>query len=117
MNDQSMNRRHFVHIAGLSAASLVAGTMTAVAATPPAKATTAELPKLELDNPTAKALGYVEDTKKVDKAKYKTHTAEQKCSNCRFIQGDAKKARLPCTLFPGKSVASAGWCVSWAKIA
>ncbi len=117
MNNQTLNRRDFVRIAGLGAASLVAVTSAAMAATPPAAAPAADLPKLELDNPTAKALGYVEDTKKVDNVKYKTHTVEQKCSNCRFVQGDAKKAYRPCTLFPGKSVASEGWCVSWAKIA
>jgi hypothetical protein len=37
------------------------------------------------------------------------------CSGCALMQGDAKKPRNPCTLFPGRSVASKGWCASFAK--
>ena len=117
MKNPSMDRRNFVRFAGLGTLGLVALASNAQAAAPPAAAPAADLPKLELDNPTAKALGYVEDTKSVDVAKYKTHTVEQKCSNCLFIRGDAPKKYRPCTLFPGKSVASEGWCVSWAKLA
>lgn len=117
MKNSNMDRRDFVRFASLSAVGLVALASNAQAATPSAKAPAADLPNLELDNPTAKALGYVEDTKNADKTKFKTHTVEQKCLNCRFIQGEATKKRRPCTLFPGKSVASVGWCVSWAKLA
>jgi hypothetical protein len=104
-----INRRSFLQIAAASAVTVTVLTPTAFAAA------AADLPNLELDNPTAKALGYVEDSSKVDAAKYPKHTPDQLCSNCNFIQGDAAKARRPCALFPGKSVASKGWCVSWVK--
>ena len=70
----------------------------------------ADLPPLELDNPTAKALGYVEDHTKVDAKKHPTYKPDQNCANCKFYGGGA--ARGPCTLFPGKSVSAKGWCAS-----
>ncbi len=104
----TLNRRSFMQIATVS----VVG-MALVA--PAFKATAADLPNLELDNAMAKALGYVEDTTKADAAKYPNHKPEQMCSGCSLMQGDAKNARNPCTLFPGKSISSKGWCASFAK--
>lgn len=110
----TLSRRSFLQFASTSAVGLavVVPALNAAATTPPAAAA---LPNLELDNPTAKALGYVEDATKVDKAKYPNHTAEQICGNCALMQGDAKNVRNPCTLFPGRSVATKGWCASFAK--
>lgn len=121
-----LNRRSFVQLATVGAlgAALAAPAFSATAvvppkkvtaAAPPSKATAAVLPNLELDNPTAKALGYVEDATKVDAAKYPNHKPGQMCAGCSLMQGDAKNARNPCAIFPGKSVASKGWCASFAK--
>ncbi len=107
-----LSRRGFLQFASTTAVGLAVVVPALHAAAPPAPAT---LPNLELGNATAKALGYVEDASKVDKAKYPTHTAEQICANCALMQGDAKNVRNPCTLFPGRSVASKGWCASFAK--
>lgn len=74
-----------------------------------------DLPLLALDDPMAQALGYVEDTKDVDQAKYPKHSVDQVCDNCQFMQGPEGPDARPCTLFPGKSVKSQGWCVSWVK--
>jgi hypothetical protein len=76
----------------------------------------AALPKLDLNDPSAKALLYVEDSTKVDKknplaARY---APTQKCSNCSQIQGKAGDAYRPCGIFPGKLVAANGWCSVWA---
>lgn len=101
------NRRQFLKFAVVGA---VAAPLAARLIAQPAFA--ADLPPLELDNPTAKALGYVEDHTKVDAKKYPKHTPEQDCLNCKFYTGAAGAARGPCTLFPGKSVAAKGWCVS-----
>ena len=103
-----LNRRSFMQIATVSVvgAALIA---------PAFQAAAADLPKLELDNPTAKALGYVEDTTKVDAAKYPNHKPEQMCGGCSLMQGDAKNARNPCAIFPGKSISTKGWCASFAK--
>ena len=104
----NLNRRSFMQIATVSVVGLAL-------VAPAFNATAADLPKLELDNPTAKALGYVEDTTKVNAAKYPNHKPNQMCSGCTLIQGDVKNARNPCVLFPGKSVASKGWCASYVK--
>jgi hypothetical protein len=60
---------------------------------------------LDPNDPTAKALGYVTQSTKPD----------SKCSNCTQFQGKAGDAQGPCTIFPGKDVAAAGWCMSWVK--
>ena len=99
------NRRQFLKFAVIGA---VAAPLAARLIAQPAFA--ADLPPLELDNPTAKALGYVEDHTKVDVAKHPTYKPDQDCSNCKFYGGGA--ARGTCTLFPGKSVAALGWCAS-----
>ena len=107
-----LNRRRFLQFASASAVGFAVA-IPALNAAEPAPAAT--LPNLELDNPTAKALGYVEDAAKVDKVKYPKHTPDQICGSCVLMQGDAKNARNPCTLFPGRSVATKGWCASFAK--
>ena len=111
----TLNRRSFLQIASASAVGLAISAPALHAATAAAPAAPATLPKLELTNPTAKALGYVEDSTKVDKVKYPKHTPAQICGNCALIQGDPKNVRNPCVLFPGRSVASKGWCASYAK--
>jgi hypothetical protein len=71
--------------------------------------------KLEESDAQAVALGYKNDTTKVDAAKYPKHTAEQKCSNCQLYAGKATDASGPCPLFAGKQVAGPGWCSAWVK--
>jgi len=70
------------------------------------------LPQLDLNDPLAKALGYVHDTTKADAVKYKQHKPEQLCVNCKLVQGEAKEW-MPCQLFPGKAVHMNGWCVGY----
>lgn len=66
------------------------------------------LVKLPLDNPQAKALGYVEDASTTKNAAYKPGSA---CSGCQFFTA----ATGACTLFAGFSVSPKGWCSAWAK--
>jgi len=66
-------------------------------------------------DPLAVALGYKEDTTKVDSAKYPNHAASQQCSNCKQFQGKPADRSGGCTLFGGKDVAAKGWCSSWVK--
>lgn len=61
------------------------------------------------------ALGYRENTAKVDSKKYPRHAASQKCSNCQLYTGKAGEAFGPCSIFPGKVVAAEGWCSAWVK--
>jgi hypothetical protein len=77
----------------------------------------AALPKLDLNDPSAKALIYVEDASKVDRKNplAARFTPDQNCANCSQIQGKAGDAYRPCAIFPGKLVSSKGWCSVWAK--
>ena len=72
-------------------------------------------PKLDESDPQAAALGYKQDTTKVDANKYPKHVASQNCVNCQLFQGKAKDATGACTLFAGKQVAANGWCSAWVK--
>jgi high potential iron-sulfur protein len=72
-------------------------------------------PKLSESDPQAVALGYKDDSAKVDGAKYPKHAPTQICANCQLFQGKASDATGGCALFPGKQVAAAGWCSAWNK--
>ena len=76
-----------------------------------------DVPHVALDDPTAKALGYVHDAKTVDKSVPTNARYEegQTCANCVQLQGEAGAEWRPCILFPGKLVAAAGWCTVWTK--
>lgn len=96
------SRRRFLKIAaGTTAAAMLMGGL-------PNMARAADLPPVTDADPTAKALGYVDDASKTTNPK---HKAGDTCSNCQFYSG-GPTGRGPCQLFPGKSVNSKGWCVS-----
>ncbi|MDB5985305.1 MAG: twin-arginine translocation pathway signal protein [Nevskia sp.] len=65
-------------------------------------------PLVTPDDPTAKALKYVEDASKFSGAKPGSH-----CGNCSLYQGAAGSAQGGCAIFPGKQVKAAGLCASW----
>ncbi len=77
-----------------------------------------EVPKLDPNDPTAKALVYVEDPANLDKSNPAAarYEASQTCDNCVQIQGEEGAEYRPCAIFPGKVVASAGWCSVWAAM-
>lgn len=75
----------------------------------------ADLPALDPKDSAAVALGFINDSAKVDAAANPTHMADQKCANCEQYQGKPSDARGGCVLFPGKSVPAAGWCKVWRK--
>jgi hypothetical protein len=66
-------------------------------------------------DPVAVALGYRQDTRKVDPAKYPGHDVSQQCGNCKQFQGKPGDRSGGCALFGGKAVATAGWCSAWVK--
>jgi hypothetical protein len=70
---------------------------------------------LDEKNPTAAALGYVADAKRVDAKKFPKFAADQNCANCVLYQGKAGDPAGLCPLFAGKRVTAAGWCSAWAK--
>jgi hypothetical protein len=105
MRSVLLSRRRFLMRAAISLVSLPIGIR---ALTPGAEAKTGPLPRLPPNNPQAKALGYVEDATTVKRSHYKVGSD---CSNCQFFTA----ATGACSLFPGFSVATQGWCTAWAK--
>jgi len=99
------NRRTFMMQFVASSAALSAGQAMAQAVGP----------KLSESDPQAGALGYKQDTTKVDAKKYPNHAASQNCASCQLFQGKAKDASGGCPLFAGKQVVATGWCSAWAK--
>jgi high potential iron-sulfur protein len=94
---------------------LIAGAMLPAAGLVFRSAEAAALPPLDPSDPTAKALGFVNDSSKVDTKTYPTFKPAQKCSTCAQFQGKAGDATAACTIFAGKSVPQGGWCQVWAQ--
>jgi hypothetical protein len=74
----------------------------------------AEPAHLDVKDPAAVALGYVEDAAQVDVKKYPAYVKGSTCENCLLLQGSAGQRYRPCELFPGKLVSVSGWCKGWA---
>ena len=98
MGNETLSRRVLLNQAIAVAALIPAFALTrraiGAAATP-----------LDPADPMAKALAYAETSAKPD----------QECANCAQFQGRAGDSRAACNIFPGKTVAAAGWCSVWAK--
>ena len=72
-----------------------------------------ELSRLDVKEPAAVALGYIEDAAQVDSKKYPHYVSRSNCENCLQLQGSPGSDYRPCSLFPGKLVSVGGWCTSW----
>jgi heat shock protein HslJ len=79
------------------------------------QAQAADLPHLTVDDPTAKALGYHDNAKTVDKKQFATYADGQMCSTCLQFQGKPGDAYGGCNIFAGKAVNSKGWCSVYVK--
>ena len=90
----------------------LAGAAAAAAIFRSGKPRAAELPHLDVKDPAAVALGYVENADQVDAKKYPTYVKGSRCDNCLLLQGSSGAYR-PCNLFAGKLVSVAGWCTGW----
>jgi len=66
-------------------------------------------------DPSASALGYVSDVKKIDTKKFPQYASGQNCSACTLFQGTAVDANAPCLAFGGMAVSAKGWCSAWVK--
>ncbi|MDP9084408.1 MAG: high-potential iron-sulfur protein [Pseudomonadota bacterium] len=104
----NLTRRSILKNLGIATA---AGLTAAV----PARRARAEVatPHLDLKDPAAVALGYVEHVSQVDLKKYPDYVKDSRCENCLQLQGNAGDNYRPCKLFPGKLVAVSGWCTGW----
>lgn len=109
MNNQDLTRRRFLAAVAMAVPASAALVDVATAQQP--------LPRLDVNDPSAKALYYVEDATKVDNKNplASRFAPGQTCSNCSQIQGKAGDEWRPCAIFPGKVVHANGWCSVWAK--
>jgi hypothetical protein len=94
----------------LSRREFVMSTATVVALSPSILLTSrsvgaADMPKVELNDPQAKALSYA----------HESTNAENICANCQLYGAAADSAWGSCAIFPGKLVAGKGWCSAWVK--
>lgn len=107
-NHSTMNsRRNFLFKLALSAGTPALLCSRAFGQAPPPI-------KLEESDPVATALGYKEDTTKVDAQKYPMHKAEQVCSACALYTGKPGEPSGPCSAFGNKTVTANGWCAAFA---
>jgi len=104
MKKQPLSRRNFVEKVLLATAAATVAGRSAVAD---------ELPKLDVKDPAAAALGYVLNASQVDAKKYPTYVKGSNCENCLQLQGKPGNDYRPCSLFPGKLVSVSGWCSGW----
>lgn len=104
---QSCSRRNLFKLAGAGSLALLLPATTRLGA-----AFAQE--QLDPANPQAKSLGYVHDTTTVDNGKWASHEASQNCANCQLKQGSDGEW-IGCAIFPGKLVASNGWCSAWVQ--
>ena len=117
MKNDKLTRRQLLGatVLGLPAIPVVVETAFAQAK-PAAPAAVAALPVLNPTEPAAKALGYVEDSKKVDAKANPNHKATQHCGNClQWADKNRKAPTAKCNLFPGKLVKNPGWCKVWVQ--
>ena len=85
----------------------------AAAALPCGQAHAAATERLDVNDPAALAVGYVESVAQVDVKRYPEYTQGSDCENCLQLQGSPGNNYRPCSLFPGKLVSVSGWCKAW----
>ena len=90
---------------------LVSGAITAMAA--PRRSLAQAAPRVDVKDPAALAVGYVENVSRIDLKKYPNYTKDSTCENCALLQGSAGENYRPCSLFAGKLVSISGWCSEW----
>ena len=95
----------------LLGALLVGGTITAMAA--PRRSFAQAAAHVDVKDPAALAVGYVENTSQIDLKKYPGYVKGSTCENCSLLQGSAGQNYRPCSLFAGKLVSVSGWCSGW----
>ena len=99
-----ISRRHFMQSAGAATAFVTAGLV-------PTALANDGVPRVDENDPMAKALNYVHDAGTIDAAK---RFSNQYCNNCALYNGGVEDDWAGCSIFPGKNVAGRGWCSAWA---
>ena len=97
------SRRRFVKVGFVGVAALQLGVIVR-------SAVASDLPRVDTEGATAKALSYTHDATTVD-ADLRMG-ATRICATCRFYPNESD-VWGPCALFAGKAVAARGWCNGW----
>jgi hypothetical protein len=101
--NQLTSRRAFLGLCGAAALAAI-----------PVRVAAQGAAKLSTTDPTAVALGYVENAAKVDAKKEPSFKPKSNCANCTlYVKAQEKGGYAPCGAFGGKLVAGAGWCKAW----
>lgn len=113
MSSDSKNERPVVGARRALMEALALG--AAAAAILPARSALSAAPeqKLDIHDPAAVALGYVENASEVDRKKFPRFVPGSSCENCLQLQGRPGNNYRPCSLFSGKLVSVSGWCSGW----
>ena len=96
---KTVTRRQFLNS---TAVAFVSSPMLAITAP---LASASDQPRVDPEDPQAKALSYV----------HETPNPENNCANCQLYTGAEGSEWGPCGIFPGKQVAAAGWCSAWVQ--
>jgi len=102
MTNQSISRR-----------TLLVSLCSGAAAVWSARASSAQPGRLDVKDPQAVSLGYVEDAARVDARKFPAYVKGSTCENCLQLQGTAGNPYRPCAAFKAKLVSIAGWGSAW----
>lgn len=100
----------------LQAVVLAPAALAGCAATPTATTPTG-IRRLSAEDPVARSLLYVPDTRRVpaDHPLAARHEATQRCAACVHVRGNPGDAWRPCPVFPARLVNQGGWCSVWAQ--
>ena len=103
-NVRKFNRRNLIKLAAVTTSGLII-----------ARASHAR-EILSPEDPTAVALGYIEDHTQVDTTKWTRKAGpdadKQKCTTCALYR-DEGDGMGGCSIFPNKLVKGEGWCNAW----
>lgn len=100
----STTRRQFLGLCGAAALAAI-----------PVRVLAQTAAKLDTNDTMAKALGYVENAKKVDAKKEAAFKPGSHCGSCSlYAKAQEKSGYAPCGAVGGKLVAAAGWCRAYA---
>jgi hypothetical protein len=80
-----------------------------------ADAIAAGLTPLDPTDSTAQSLGFVPDASKVAANPNLTFKSGQHCGACMQYQGKSSDKTAGCSIYPGHSVPSAGWCSAFVQ--
>jgi hypothetical protein len=108
---KSCSRRNLFRLAGAGSLALLLPAMTKMSD----GLAWAEDNRLDPEGAQAKALGYVHHYSEVDQASFPRYADGQKCATCQLAQGDLSGEWFGCSIFPGKQVATDGWCNAWVQ--